>query len=333
MSVTADNPVFRATPNSSFVYAKNWNLQLVNRGRINAQGFVHDADYDAEATTPLMAIFGDSYVEALMVPFPDTITGRLGAQVKDNGRIYDFSFSGAPLSQYLAWASYVRDSYKPDAATFVIISNDFDESLMKYRSARGFQYFVEEEDGSLRLQSVQTENHLFRRFAKKSALMRYLVFQLHLTTLPGKVKAMLNPPQQDQAEAVFENNAAYTVTPERLSDSKKAVVTFLDRVAEASGLPADKILFVVDGLRERIYEGKAAEASNSYAGQMFRFFIAEAKKRGFNLIDLQAVFAEDYRKNGRKFEFDIDAHWSGYGHKVAAEAVADTSLFSDIFGQ
>src|SRR5215203_4239747 len=72
MTVNERNPVLRFTPNREFTYSKGWNLSLVNRGRTNNYGFVNAQDYDTTAHAPLLAVIGDSYVEAVMVPFAET---------------------------------------------------------------------------------------------------------------------------------------------------------------------------------------------------------------------------------------------------------------------
>jgi hypothetical protein len=70
---------------------------------------VNDQNYDPSTDTPLMAVIGDSYVEALMVPYEQTIQGRLSQRVPSHNRVYSFAASGAALSQYLAYAMYAKD--------------------------------------------------------------------------------------------------------------------------------------------------------------------------------------------------------------------------------
>lgn len=323
--VNKENPYFRARPDQSYVYSKNWNFQLPNIGRINAQGFIHDQDYDGAQDSPLMAVFGDSYVEALMVPFKETVTGRLHRSFENKGRVYSFAFSGAPLSQYLMWAEHAKNTYKPDAATFVIISNDFDESLMKYKSAPGFHY-LEERDNGLSLERVDYRVGSFRPFIQKSALLRYLVLNLKIQQFPGLFARLFRKKEKNE---IFENNVRKTASSEKLIDSKKAVLFFLNNVGSHTGLPNEKILFVVDGLRQQIYTG-ASEVSQSYAAQMFRFFISQARKMDFPVIDMQDIFAKDYKVQQKNFEFKVDAHWNGYGHQKVAEAIAEHHVFQTL---
>src|SRR5947209_8462452 len=98
---TADNPIQRYAANTPFTWSLGWNFRVVTRKRTNAQGFVADGDYDAAATTPLIAVAGDSFIEALLVPDRESLTGRLQAMLGGRGRAYAFAQSGSPLSQYV----------------------------------------------------------------------------------------------------------------------------------------------------------------------------------------------------------------------------------------
>ena len=56
-------------PNRTFLWSAGWNFAIVNRVHTNNLGFVNDQDYVVGQPGPLLALIGDSYVEALMVPF------------------------------------------------------------------------------------------------------------------------------------------------------------------------------------------------------------------------------------------------------------------------
>ena len=66
--VTAQNPVFHFTPNRDFVYSRDWDMVLANRGHVNNAGFVNDQDYQKDGSLPMLAVVGDSMIEAAMFP-------------------------------------------------------------------------------------------------------------------------------------------------------------------------------------------------------------------------------------------------------------------------
>lgn len=109
-------PVRRFTPDREFTWSRDWNFSVVNTVRVNNAGFVSDVDYEADAPGPLLAVIGDSYVEAVMVPFRQTCAGRLATMLEPAARAYAFGMSGAPLSRYLAWARHAREAYRPGRA-------------------------------------------------------------------------------------------------------------------------------------------------------------------------------------------------------------------------
>ena len=177
-AVNERSPIFHATPNRDYVYSKNWNFSIVNQGTVNNVGFINDQNYDANDSSPLLAIIGDSFVEALMVPYRETMHGRLAKAVVDGGRVYSFGFSGAALSQYLAWAQFATRAYNPDGLIFVVVGNDFDQSLTKYDSSPGFHHYAIEANGELSLGRSDYEPGFFRPLVYRSALLRYLIFNL-----------------------------------------------------------------------------------------------------------------------------------------------------------
>mgnify|MGYP001345443883 CR=1 FL=1 len=59
---------------------------------------------------PLVSVIGDSYVEASQVNDDETFFHYLSSENPELD-VYSFGFSGAPLSQYLIWAKYSRETY------------------------------------------------------------------------------------------------------------------------------------------------------------------------------------------------------------------------------
>ncbi|MCB0404633.1 MAG: SGNH/GDSL hydrolase family protein [Bdellovibrionales bacterium] len=334
-AVNEQSPVARYLPNRDFTYSLGADFAIVNRGHVNNAGFVNDQDYDTQAHSPLVAVIGDSYVEALMVPYKQTLQGTLARAVGKEGRVYSFAMSGAPLSQYLVYADYARSYYRPDALIFVIVGNDFDESLPKYREGNGkrFHYF-KEVDGKL---SLSREDYLpspLRRLLRKSALLRYLYINVHLPERLANWRAAWasKGTATAKAEPQYVGNTSAGVDPERLRLSESVVDKFFEMLPEKSGLDPSHILFVVDGMRPELYSLESyRSAHESYFGKMRSYFMRAAQQRGYELVDLHSYYAAKHKRTGAKFEFERDAHWNAKGHQTAAEAVLQTSLWSHLF--
>src|SRR3954470_24042812 len=68
MPVTAADPVLHFTPDRPFVNSLGWNMHNAVHGRVNNAGFVNNQDYVRDGL-PLIAVIGDSFIEAQMVPY------------------------------------------------------------------------------------------------------------------------------------------------------------------------------------------------------------------------------------------------------------------------
>jgi hypothetical protein len=317
LAVTPQSPVFRFTPNRDFVYSREWDFVLENRGRVNNAGFVNDRDYRKDDPLPLLAVVGDSMIEAAMVPYPDTVHGRLAKALDGKARVYSFAAAGAPLSQYLIWARHAVQEYGAQALLINVVGNDFDESHAAYATNPGFWHYVPDANQQLRLRLFQYRPSLLGRIAASSALGRYLIFNLQVGVAWKSLKQLLfGGPAM--AEPRYAGNTAADADAERLSRSLAALDAFFRDLPSYAGLPPSRILFVVDGLR---YPDVAAASAGTFFDRMRRALLEKAASLGYDAIDLDPFFFAHYRRTGERVEFDRDAHWSSIGHGVAFNAV------------
>ena len=88
LPVNQDNPVPRHEENRDFIYSRDPDFQIVSHKHSNNYGFLNDQDYFTEATSPLMAIIGDSYAAAMEVENSQAFHGVLSAELGGGGRVY-----------------------------------------------------------------------------------------------------------------------------------------------------------------------------------------------------------------------------------------------------
>ena len=333
LPVNDRDPIARLEPDREFTWSRGWDFPVVNTVQVNDAGFVSDVDYEPDAPGPLLAVVGDSFVEAAMLPFRRTCAGRLATALEPAARVYAFGVSGAALGQYLAWARYARDAFGPDGLVVIVIENDYDQSLLEYNrvAKRGYHQFVERGNGRLALQRLDSAPPPLFRLKRHSALARYLLIHLRLrwkaneayqrvrTWITGRPRPQTWIPRRSPASAA----------PARVSASKRAVDAFLDLLPEYSGLDPDRIVFVVDGIRRALYdEERLAGTRGSFLDVMNRYFLATAGRKGYETIDLQPRFIAHYREHGQRFEWPRDKHWNALGHERCFEAVAGSKLLS-----
>jgi hypothetical protein len=318
MVVDEHNPIIRFAPNRAFTFSKGWQFAITNTGRINNYGFINEQDYVKHAERGPLTVIGDSYVEAMMVPYEQTVQGRLAKLLENKARVYSIGISGAQLAQYLAFAEYAWTQFHPRGIVFIIVGNDFDEGLIKYKNEPGYHYF--QEDGSthaLNVVRIDYRANISKKLLRESAMARYLWATVGINHVVGRPKG-----------AEYVGNTAAHASEERLADSRRAVDIFFAELPKRLGLAKDRYLFLVDAMRPQIYaESELARASGSYFDLMRQYFLEQAKRYGYEAIDMQPRFISRHRLDGSRFEFTIDAHWNGAGHQEAADAIASSRMF------
>ena len=320
---TDANPIQRYAANQPYTWSFDWNMHHVNRGRSNAQGFLADYDYDAADPRPLIAVVGDSYIEALLVPFAESLTGRLQGALGNRGRAYAFAQSGSPLSQYLAYARHVCAAYRPARLVVNVVGNDFDESIVTHLRRNGIFHLYPKPDGGFdyRLTPLPKRG-LFQGVARHSALAFYLLRNVGITDVLDRMG--LNLALADRPMPPHVGHTDSDPNPVRVAESNRVIDWFLGALPQAACLPASDIILVVDAPRPELYDAAAlARVQPSYFVLMRNRIIAEGKARGFKVIDMQPYFIAAYGSDGQRFEHPTDGHWNAHGHEVATAAVLE----------
>ncbi len=317
MPVSAENPIFRFRPNSEFTFSRDWNLDLANPGRVNNDGFVNNQDYVAADTSPLVAVIGDSFIEAAMVPYAQTLQGLLSENYKGKLRVYSFAASGAPLSQYLVWARYAVDKYRARALIINVVGNDFDESRIEYKAAPGFWYYAPGADRKLQLRLVDHNPDTLTRLVRQSALLRYLAINLRAQYAVADLLSKFRSSGKLQANPDFAGFTGSETSSQRVERSKEAVDRFLLDV-QTLGIPAKCIAFTLDGFR---YPNAKSQGAGSFFDVMRRYFLEQAAANGLEAIDLDPEFFKRHETRGERFEYPNDGHWNPNGHRVAAHSL------------
>ena len=326
LPVSAGQPVARLQPNVEYLYSRDWNFSVTAPKRSNNFGYIHRADYRPEQKSPLMLVIGDSFVEANVVRIGRSAAELLHERVAGRGRVYSIGLSGAPLSQYLVFADYARATFRPSAMAFCIIGNDFDESLLKYKSDHRFHYF-EERGGRLELRRVDYRLSPAKKLLRESAFLRYVMLNL---SAGARIDELL----QRLRGADLGSRYSGAVLEQRVVDSQRAVERFFELLPAASGLGPDAIVFVLDAVRPALYSPETRrQAEDGYHSRMRRYFAREAAARGYEVIDMAPAFLAWHARDGARFEAaPTDSHWNELGHRVVAGEVEKSRVFERAFG-
>jgi GDSL-like Lipase/Acylhydrolase family len=288
--------------------------------RINGQGWNSGIGDYRKARRPgveRIAVVGDSYIEALQVPYNRSVGEDLAADfaADDGGRVeaYRFAISGAPMSQYLQMIEHAVAPYRPDWVVVLIVHNDFDESY-KFKQGRYTSSFLKlrVKDGRVLGEIPPTPWHPgMVEWLRQTATARFFLYRWQVR--PQLLVNLLLPPAHAMVAANTEIDAV-------LSDIQgvKAVTDYLfARMDGAVHAMGGRLLLAMDGDRYAIYHNAASPAL-----ELNRIAAATAARHHIPFVDLEPVFRADWRAHHRRFDFNADGHWNEHGHQIAAAAIA-----------
>lgn len=283
------------------------------RGRwhVNNAGWNSDIDYHPrnERHRPLVAIIGDSFIEAFSVDVDSSIATYLRQRAGDDFDVYAFGMAGAPLSQYLQMSRYVRAVYEPDLMIVNVVENDFDQSIQEFN--QGVPFFlvlkVDGESVSEVAPKPYVPNRLLRML-RHSATVRGLYLNYGLGTWTERAKAR----RSARHDANVDVNGAAARRAKIVLATDYVVRQF---VAEN---PKHRVVFVMDALRRDIYRGTL---DRSAVGWMSRLLAESCSRHDCLFLDLNDSFAETFRREGIQFDTQFDSHWNAYGHANACDAL------------
>jgi len=305
--VNIDYPIIRYEENRDVTKQIGFNFKHVNVKHINNYGYASDKDFQKKElqTKPVIAVIGDSYVEAIHVKNKDAFHAILDKGLLSNV-VYPIGISGSPLSQYIAFSRYASEQFSPRLYVFLIIENDFDESFKKVKNHPGFHYFNETEQ----LTFVEYYPSIIKKILRKSAFVRYLHVDL-------KIKTQIN--RLFKNEYIFKEILTNTSF---LELGRVAIDKFLYNIKDLTG--TSKVIILLDGDRTSIYNGEMTRNMNKPVNILYE----ELKKlsisiQNVEIVDLHNFFLNDWVENGKKFNYDYDYHWNEYGHAVVAQILLE----------
>ncbi|MGE5269804.1 MAG: SGNH/GDSL hydrolase family protein [Thiohalocapsa sp.] len=290
--------------------------------RINGQGWnsgIGDYEVARHPDVARIAVVGDSFVEALQVPYSRSLGEDLAADLAADGgkaEVYRFAISGAPLSQYLWMIEREVAKYRPEFVVVLIVHNDFDESY-KFKAGRYTSSFLKLRvgDGHVLGEIAPTPWRAGTlEWLRQTATARFFLYRCQVR--PEILVNLLLP----KAHAAPSEIAANTDIAAVLADAPDVAAAtdyLFGRIDGAVHAMGARLLLAMDGDRTAIYRN-----ADSPALALNRLASAAAARRGIAFVDLEPVFRADWQAHHRRFDFAADSHWNEYGHRVAAAAIA-----------
>ncbi|HVL71863.1 MAG TPA: GDSL-type esterase/lipase family protein [Beijerinckiaceae bacterium] len=301
------NEIVRNAPNQRGI----WRVhdEIAAPFAINAQGWnsgIGDYALPRRPGVERIAFVGDSFVEALQVPFDASLAEHAARLRPGPAEAYRFAISGAPMSQYLHMIEREVLDYRPDAIVVLLIHNDFDESFA-FKQGRYTSSFRKLEVAGDRV-VAEIPPEPWRpgalEWLRHTATVRF--FRNRWLVRPQLLVDLFLPQARAEPPIPLETEIA------------AATDHVLGRIAALARNAGVKLLVAIDGDRTAIYSGQ--ERSPTLV--LNRIAREAAARHRVAFLDLHPVFAEHWRTHRRRFEFAVDMHWNELGHAVAGEAVA-----------
>ena len=299
----------RMMPNRAYTWSIGWDLRNVVHGRTNSMGFISPREYTAER--PAIALFGDSFAEAQMLDYRDSLAGRIEGYFHGGVDVYNFGLSGASLPHYLGMARELGSALRFQAAIVIVTPADYTEG---FETQPGYYRWTREPGGELVTLVPAASADRTRQMLRELALVRYIRANLKFT--PSRLLEV-------------SRQATACVPAELKPADRERVARYVDALPRALGVEPDRIVLMshthISGIYERVDRKHAARSAD--CPQLDELALAElrrlAAQRGMKLLDATAVLESHYRVYRRPLGFEpVDSHWNAMSTEVIARELA-----------
>jgi hypothetical protein len=288
--------------------------------RTNSAGWNSSVDYvsAAERKRPLIALFGDSYIEGFLTDADQHIDAYLPEMLPGTDS-YAFGLSGWYLEQYVAVSRYASEYFQPEVLVIFINVADVSDSLRENGIHSPFWWQVGARGASFEEFPPTAVYTASRKaaLAKKSALINYLRYNAKLA-LPGMRNAAIPQPATSvgaPGEGVA--NGAMPPADDAWRDLLPAADFMVGRLCDQH--PGTPIVFVACSDRYLPVQDIAG-APLFPDGQAVR--VACQVRPQCSFIDLRYAFSRDWASHHLRFEAADGGHWNAYANRLVARTLA-----------
>lgn len=289
-------------PRHGFQTSFGWDLERPQYQRANNFGFVAEHDFTPEARA--IALIGDSYVEASMLPMPQ----RLAAQLERRRPERPVYAMAGPGSSLLDYAERVRfASEKLAIKDFVIVVERGDVAQSVCGSGNVHAACLDAVTLSPKTERIAGDERWLTNLLRKSALAQYLFSQLRVNVqdLKGRAKQLF------EARKAPTVRSAIPGEEERQADA--VIRTFFQRLEPYK----DSNFTFVLGCDLNALNGSSTAAPDVPRTRL----IAAARAWGARVVDTEPIFRAHVQRGGLALGVSPrDAHWNPLAIRLVADA-------------
>lgn len=298
--------------NKDFIFSYGKRAQILNRElHINNAGWHNGKDYlpkEKRTGKKLLAVIGDSYIENKYCHWSDHFSSLLEKEIGSEYEVYTFGRDGSSLAQYINMSRYVHHYYKPDYIIYFTRDRSLDKSIIENGRISQILQFGIDEAGSIESHDpVKPQTKAYQKWITKNiSIYRYFA-----TNFKMKVRNPLVIKKKEKKEEIdIKEQKAIELRRNRIAEK---VISEIQAVNDT--IP---FMFLNDGDRTYIYGEK-----EEYSQPEYEIIKKIAKGKGIETLNLTAAFTEEYKKNHKEFEYEINYHLNEYGNTIVAKALTD----------
>jgi len=294
-------------PHLGFKVATGWDLRNAHHHRSNNYGFLTRRDFVPDARA--VALIGDSYVEASMLPEPDRLGGQL-QHLLPARPVYALGGPGSNLLDYAERARFAAARFRISDFVFLIERGDVRQVLCG--SGNIHARCLDPVTLAPRIEKLPgpgTAKNLLRH----SALAQYLFSQLKINpaALPTQVKEAFSSAPSPAAAATSTVPGPGDLPLETVD----AIVGMFFRNLQAYGVT--RVVLVFDCKRD------ALATADSASDPVRDRFMQRAAQYGAIVVDMEPAFRRFVQETGLSLSVaPSDGHWNVEANRLAAEQIA-----------
>jgi hypothetical protein len=281
-----------------FTAATGWDLKNAQHNCANNYGFLADRDFVRDPQA--IALIGDSFVEANMLP----ASQRLGAQLQamlPGQVVYAMGGPGSSLLDYAERAKFAAEEFGIRRFVFIIERGDIEQVFCGSGNIHGPCLDARTLEPRTELQAPPGT---LKRILRESALAQYVFSQIRFDIS----RAISNPFRP----AVEKSALARKNLP--LAASERVIATFFGRLSTIEGV---RFMFLIDADRAHLFDTRVNDREDLKALRR------AAEELGGAVIDPAPFFRRFVVDSGIALEVGpYDRHWNGKAVQLIAGLIA-----------
>ncbi len=305
--------IVKRKPNTEGVYKTEYTS--TGYFRVNNEGWNSQRDYErktekGERNTVgrsqdnkklRIAIVGHSNIEGLRVPVDKTLSKILEDDLNQKAipvEVYPFGFGGMHLAQAMHVSRYVINQFDPD---MLIIGTMLDDFWAHSTNKKSFLNLTIDDKGSIK--EVLPHKYVYEEKSPFSFLY-FLKFVYHLDK-KTRMGEWMNFIFKNGIKHRCKNNDQEINTPSDRESAYRYIIHEFNKIAKKDNDAEISLYFVQfpHVIPSYNYDYEEHQTLANQKGNLLEKLIHE---NHFQVIELEKAFIDDYKINGKKFDFEHD---------------------------